>query len=65
MAGRGAAVAAIGQRGGAGVTRAHRNIHRLLWPLLAVAVGLALLLALAWRDPANAQALELVVGLAP
>ena len=47
------------------MTRAHRTMHRLLWPLLALAVGLALLLALLWRDPANAQAPELVVGLAP
>ena len=69
MAGRGAAVAAIGERGGAGVTRAHRNIHRLLWPLLAVAVGLALLLALSVARPgqragsgAGHQACSMSVG---
>ncbi len=36
------------------MTRTHRKIHRLAWALLALGVGLALLLALLWRDPAHA-----------
>jgi hypothetical protein len=31
--------------------RAHRRVHRALWPLLAVAVALAFVLALALRPP--------------
>jgi hypothetical protein len=41
------------------MTRTHRKLHRLVWLLLALGVGLALLLALAWRDPAHASALGL------
>ena len=33
--------------------RAHRSVHRALWPILAVAVGLALALLL--RKPADAH----------
>jgi len=31
--------------------RSHRAVHRLLWPLLAVAVALGLAFALALRPP--------------
>jgi hypothetical protein len=47
------------------MTRTHRKLHRLVWLLLALGVGLALLLALAWRDPANAAALGPILGPAP
>jgi hypothetical protein len=47
------------------MTRAHRKFHRLAWVLLALAVGLLLLLALLWRDPAHAAALHSVLGLGP
>jgi hypothetical protein len=47
------------------MTRTHRKLHRLVWLLLALGVGLALLLALAWRDPAHAGGLVLALGLAP
>jgi hypothetical protein len=47
------------------MTRTHRKLHRLVWLLLALGVGLALLLALAWRDPAHAAALHSVLGLRP
>jgi|GEM_PF-3820230 len=33
------------------MTRGHRAIHRLIWPVLALAVGLGLTLALALRPP--------------
>jgi hypothetical protein len=33
------------------MTRAHRALHRVLWPLLALAVALGFGLALAWRPP--------------
>jgi hypothetical protein len=36
------------------VTRTHRSFHRLIWVLLALGVGVALLLALLWREPAHA-----------
>jgi hypothetical protein len=65
MAGRGAPLAASGKTGGPDVTRTHRKIHRLAWALLTLGVGLALLLALLWRDPAHAAALASVVGLGP
>ena len=35
--------------------RGHRGVHRLLWPVLALAVALGLTLALALRPPPNAQ----------
>ena len=41
--------------------RAHRTVHRALWPMLTLAVGAALLLALALRpppEPPAAAALE-------
>ncbi len=31
--------------------RAHRAVHRWLWPVLALAVTLGFTLALAWRPP--------------
>ncbi|MBX9777571.1 MAG: hypothetical protein K2Y71_24590 [Xanthobacteraceae bacterium] len=31
--------------------RAHRNAHRMLWPALAVLVGLALAMSLVMRAP--------------
>ena len=47
------------------MTRTHRKLHRLVWLLLALGVGLALLLAFLWRDPAHAAAVSLALGLAP
>lgn len=47
------------------MTRTHRKLHRLVWLLLALGVGLALLLAFLWRDPAHATAFSLARGLAP
>ena len=47
------------------MTRTHRKLHRLVWLLLALGVGLALLLAFLWRDPAHAAMLVSAVGLAP
>ena len=35
--------------------RAHRSIHGALWPILAVAVALGLVLALLLRKPADAH----------
>lgn len=31
------------------MTRSHRALHRLLWPMLALAVGLGFVMALALR----------------
>jgi len=31
--------------------RSQRLVHRALWPVLALAVGLGVALALAWRPP--------------
>jgi hypothetical protein len=36
------------------MTRRHRTFHRLLWPVLAVAVGFAFAMALALRPPPEA-----------
>ncbi len=33
------------------MTRAHRSLHRLLWPILAIAVALGVVLALWLRPP--------------
>lgn len=33
------------------MTRSHRFAHRLIWPVLAVAVALGFGLALTWRPP--------------
>ena len=38
------------------MTRSHRVAHRLLWPVLALSVGLGFMLALAWRPPAAQEA---------
>jgi hypothetical protein len=40
-------------------------MHRLMWALLALGIGLALLLALVWRDPAHAAAAQFAIGLGP
>jgi hypothetical protein len=58
-------MAASGEIGGPDMTRTHRKLHRLVWLLLALGVGLALLLALTWRDPAHAAAVSPTLGLAP
>jgi hypothetical protein len=31
--------------------RSQRSVHRALWPVLALAIGLGVALALAWRTP--------------
>jgi hypothetical protein len=31
--------------------RAHRNVHRMIWPALAVLVGIALAMSLVMRAP--------------
>jgi hypothetical protein len=31
--------------------RAHRTVHRRLWPILALVVAVAFTLALYWREP--------------
>lgn len=47
------------------MTRVHRSVHRVAWLLLALGVGVGLLLALLWREPAHAGALlPFAVGLA-
>jgi hypothetical protein len=33
------------------MTRSHRAFHRVLWPLLALAIALGFSLALVWRPP--------------
>jgi len=47
------------------VTRTHRKLHRLVWLLLALGVGIALLLAFLWRDPAHAAGLVSAIGRGP
>ena len=44
------------------MTRGLRALHRLIWVLLAAAVGLALALAIAWRNPTHALALAAGAG---
>lgn len=31
--------------------RAHRSVHRRLWPVLAFAIAVGFMLALYWREP--------------
>jgi hypothetical protein len=38
------------------MTRSHRAAHRLIWPLLALLVGLGFATALVQRPPAEAPA---------
>jgi len=38
------------------MTRSHRAAHRLLWPILAVLVGLGFALALTLRPPPEGEA---------
>jgi hypothetical protein len=38
------------------MTRVHRKIHRLIWPLLAVAVVFGLILAIERRPPPDPPA---------
>lgn len=45
------------------MTRTLRKIHRLVWPLLALAVGFALVLAFMLREPAHSLTLDLTAGL--
>jgi hypothetical protein len=33
------------------MTRSHRTVHRLLWPVLALAIGLGFVMALYLRPP--------------
>jgi hypothetical protein len=40
------------------MTRTHRRIHRLLWPVMALVVALGFTLALALRPPPEAPAIE-------
>ena len=36
------------------MTRGHRSVHRLLWPMLALIVALGVTMALALRPPPEA-----------
>jgi len=38
------------------MTRGHRRLHRLIWPVLIFAVGVAFVMALALRPPAEGTA---------
>jgi hypothetical protein len=38
------------------MTRTHRRIHRLVWPVLAVAVSFAFVMALVLRAPPPSEA---------
>jgi hypothetical protein len=38
------------------MTRGHRSFHRMLWPALALIVGLGFTMALVWRPPAQPPA---------
>jgi hypothetical protein len=40
------------------MTRKHRRIHRLLWPVLALVVGFGFTLALTKRPPPEAAVTE-------
>ena len=37
------------------MTRSHRALHRVLWPLLALAVGLGFTMALMLRPPPQVE----------
>ena len=37
------------------MTRSHRSVHRLLWVVLALAVGFGFTMALVLRAPAHAE----------
>jgi len=38
------------------MTRKHRSVHRMLWPALALTIGVALAAALYLRPPAAVEA---------
>lgn len=38
------------------MTRAHRAVHRLLWPALALTVGIGIVMALMLRPPPEVEA---------
>lgn len=38
------------------MTRTHRAVHRFIWPVIAVTVGIAFLMALVLRPPPEAPA---------
>lgn len=37
------------------MTRSHRSAHRVLWVVLALALGVGFSIALLWRTPARAE----------
>jgi hypothetical protein len=41
----------MAERFGTAMTRKHRAVHRVVWPLLAVAVSFAFVMALVLRAP--------------
>ncbi len=45
--------------------RSHRSVHRVLWPVLALAVALGLAMALVLRPPPDAEAPQAAEGLEP
>ena len=47
------------------MTRSHRSIHRLLWPILAFAVALGFMMALTLRPPPNVEAPQAAEKLRP
>jgi hypothetical protein len=40
--------------------RSQRAVHRVLWPVLALAIGIGVTLALVWRPPPSAPQSEVV-----
>ena len=45
--------------------RAHRSVHRALWPILAFAIALCFVMALVLRPPPDAEALPPAKELMP
>ena len=64
------ALCAVALAEGEAMTRGHRSVHRLLWPVLAIVVGLGFTMALLKRAPpeppaANSESKTRVDALMP